>query len=126
MSSANMRSSSTNGTMDRKGFKKDSISGDDFKGSLKCKACEAFISSMARIVSTFLTKRKHLVALLAPILTWSSCPLEETIESTEDGMAKFLFWLAILAAVYCGIIIPLFNPGLLTKNSGKSRNPEIN
>jgi hypothetical protein len=42
-----------------------------------------------------------------------------------EGVANCLFWLAILAAVYCGIIKPEFKPGLSTKKAGKLRNPEI-
>jgi hypothetical protein len=41
-----------------------------------------------------------LMAALAPMLTWSSWPLEDTIESTEAGVQYCLFWLTIEAAVY--------------------------
>jgi hypothetical protein len=51
--------------------------------------------------------------------------ITETILSTLEGVANCLFWLAILAAVYCGIIKPEFKPGLSTKKAGKLRNPEI-
>src|SRR5690606_9043782 len=115
---------STNGTMERYGFKNDSTKGEDFLGLLKLKACEAFINSIAKMVSMFSITRKHFVAPFAPILTWSSCPFEETMESTEAGVANCLFWLTILAAVYCGIINPLLSPGLSTKKAGKSRRPE--
>src|SRR5690606_5446265 len=124
ISSAITRSSSRKGTIDRYGFKKASKNGEVFLGSRKHNAWEAFISSMARTVSILLITRRHLVAPFAPILTWSSCPLEETIESTEEGVASCLFWLTILAAVYCGIINPLLRPGLLTKNAGSPRSPD--
>ena len=65
------------------------------------------------------------MAALEPMLTWSSCPCDEGIESTEAGMHSPLDWLTIDAAVYCGIMKPLFSPGLATRNFGSSRAPEI-
>ena len=41
------------------------------------------------------------------------------------GMHSPLDWLTIDAAVYCGIIKPLFSPGFATRNLGSSRAPEI-
>ena len=81
---------------------------------------------MAKIVWILSTTFLHLVAPLAPILTWSSWPLLDSIESTLDGVAYCLFWLTMLAAVYWGIIKPLFNPGLETKKGGKCLCPETN
>mgnify|MGYP000683722960 FL=1 len=48
------------------------------------------------------------------------------MESTLAGVANCLFALTILAAVYCGIIKPEFNPGLFTKKTGNPRSPETN
>ena len=53
---------------------------DDFNGLRNDRACEAFINSIAKIRSRLLTICKHFVAAFAPILTWSSCPFEETID----------------------------------------------
>ncbi|GFI54166.1 hypothetical protein IMSAGC022_00777 [Alistipes sp.] len=40
-------------------------------------------------------------------------------------MQRPLLWLTIEAAVYCGIMKPLFRPGLATRNEGSSREPEM-
>ena len=88
-------------------------------------ACAALNSSMASTRSVLQTTRQSFVAALEPMLTWSSCPCDEGIESTDAGMHSPLDWLTIDAAVYCGIIKPLFSPGFATRNLGSSRAPEI-
>ena len=98
-----------------------SIDGDDLNGRLNSNACAAFINSIAKTRSTFSTTHNNFVAAFAPILTWSSCPFDETIESTDAGVHNCLFSLTIDAAVYCGIINPEFNPGFSTKKAGNPR-----
>ena len=80
---------------------------------------------MASTRSVLSTTRRSFVAAFEPMLTWSSCPCDEGIESTEAGMQSPFDWLTIDAAVYCGIMKPLFRPGLATRNFGRSRAPEI-
>src|SRR5688572_29730972 len=102
-----------------------SMKGEDLAGFRNSKACAAVSSSMDRMRSKFFTTLKHLVAAFAPMLTWSSCPLEEGMESTEAGVQSCLFCETMLAAVYCGIMNPEFKPGLAAKNAGNSLCPEI-
>ena len=78
-------------------------------------ACAALKSSMARMRSRFCSTCQALVAALAPMLTWSSCPCDDCMESTEAGVHSVLFWLTMEAAVYCGIIKPELRPGLATR-----------
>ena len=59
------------------------------------------------------------------MLTWSSCMLLDTMESTEAGVANCLFWLAMEAAVYWGIISPECRPGFGVRNMGSSLFPEM-
>ena len=59
------------------------------------------------------------------MLTWSSWPCEEGMESADAGMHSPLLWLTIEAAVYCGIMKPLLRPGLATRNEGSPREPEM-
>ena len=67
--------------------------------------------------------RTSLVALLEPMETWSSCPWDEGMESHEAGQHSPLFWETMLAAVYCGIMKPLFRPGSVTRYLGRPRRP---
>jgi hypothetical protein len=66
------------------------------------------------------------VAALAPMLTWSSCPFELTIESTEAGVHSCLFWLTRLAATYWGIMNPEFRPASWTRYAGRRPGPDNN
>ncbi len=83
------------------------------------------MSSMASTRSVLSTTRASFVAAFEPMLTWSSCPCDEGIESTEAGMQSPLLWLTIEAAVYCGIMKPLLSPGSATRKWGSPRDPEI-
>jgi len=65
-----------------------------------------------------LTTRYSFVAALEPNDTWSSCPCEESIVSTEAGVQSCLDWLTTDAAQYCGIMKPEFTPGFATRNDG--------
>ncbi len=68
------------------------IQGRFFIGLLNSMACAALRSSMASTFSTLLITRRHLVAALAPMLTWSSWLLDEEMLSTDRGCAKlFIF-----------------------------------
>ena len=60
------------------------------------------------------------------MLTWSSWPLLDTIESTEAGVQSCLFWLTMEAAVYCAIMSPEWSPGLGLRKAGNPRAPESN
>src|SRR5205085_9754754 len=91
---------------------------EDLCGFLNSNACAAVNSSIAMICSRFSATRKHLVAAFAPMLTWSSCPLEETMESTEAGVHNCLFWLTMDPAVYCGLMNPELRPALATRKGG--------
>ena len=48
------------------------------------------------------------------------------MESADEGIQSVLFWLTIDAAVYWGIIKPLFKPGSATKKLGKPLVPDTN
>src|SRR5690554_4480313 len=87
-------------------------------------ACAALNNSMAKIRSRLSTTFNAFVAAFAPMLTWSSCPLLDTILSVLAGTAYCLFWLTILAAVYCGIMKPEFNPGFCTKMGANHVRPK--
>jgi hypothetical protein len=52
------------------------------------------------------------------MLTWSSCPADEGIESTDAGWARLLPSETRDAAVYCRSMNPLFVPGCFTRNGG--------
>jgi hypothetical protein len=67
-------------------------------GLLKSSACAALNNSMASTFSTLLITRKHFVAALAPMLTWSSWLLDDEILSTEAGVQSCLFSLTMPAA----------------------------
>ena len=99
--------------------------GEVFAGRRNSRAWAALKSSMPRTVSVLSTTRTSLVAEFDPMLTWSSWPCDEGIESQEAGQQRPLFWLTMLAAVYCGIMKPLFRPGLATRYFGKPRRPWI-
>ncbi len=75
--------------------------------------------------STLSTTRTSFVAAFDPILTWSSCPCDEGMESQDAGQQSPLFWLTTEAAVYCGIIKPLFRPDSATRKDGSPRCPEM-
>ena len=68
-----------------------SIITDDFNGLLNSIACDAFNNSIANNFSMFSITLKHLVAAFAPMLTWSSCPLLDTILSILAGVHNCLF-----------------------------------
>ena len=125
ISSYIMVSFSTKGTILRYSAIKSSMNGDDFSGRRNSSACAAFSNSMAKIFSTLLTMTYAFVAAFAPILTWSSCPCDDSIESDEEGIVKVLFWFTIEAAVYCGIMNPEFKPGTFTRKDGSSLLPAI-
>ena len=114
-----------NGTMVRNSAKKFSRYSDVFVGRCISMACAAFINSIANTRSTFSITFTVLVAALPPMLTWSSCSLDDGIESTEHGEHNCLFLLTIAAAAYCGIMKPEFKPELATRNSGVLRSPAI-
>ena len=102
-----------------------SIVSDERMGRRNSNACAAFISSMASTRSLFCTTFHSLVAAFEPMLTWSSWPCDEGMESHDAGQQSPFDWLTIEAAVYCGIIKPLLRPGLATRKCGNSRAPEI-
>ncbi len=102
-----------------------SSTADVFNGLRNSNACTAVNNSIANTFSTLSTTLLHLVAALAPILTWSSWLLLLGMVSTDDGVQSCLFSLTIPAAVYWGIIKPEFSPGLETKNAGKPLCPLI-
>ena len=53
-----------------------------------------------------------------PMLTWSSCPADDGIESTDAGCARLLHSLTSDAAVYCTSMKPEFRPLSATRNAG--------
>jgi hypothetical protein len=52
------------------------------------------------------------------MLTWSSCPADDGIESTDAGCASVLHSLTSDAAVYCTSMKPEFSPLAFTRNGG--------
>ena len=52
------------------------------------------------------------------MLTWSSWPADEGIESTAAGWARDLLSETSEAAVYCTIMNPELSPGRSTRNAG--------
>src|SRR5690606_33634002 len=88
-------------------------------------ACRALSNSIPKMVSTFATTSAAFTAPFAPMLTWSSCPLLESIVSTDAGVQSCLFLLTMLAAVYCGIIKPEFRPASVIRNGGNLRSPPM-
>ena len=94
-------------------------------GRRNSSACAAFISSMASTRSLFCTTFHSFVAAFEPILTWSSCPCDDGMESHEAGQQSPFDWLTMEAAVYCGIMNPLLSPGLATRKCGRLRTPDI-
>ena len=99
--SVNMTLSSlTKATFARYLLKKLSIVFELFAGLLNSRAWVAFINSIAKIRSTLSISLTSLVAPLAPILTWSSCPCDDSMLSTDVGVASCLFWLTMAAAAY--------------------------
>ena len=63
--------------------------------------CGSDSANVAKIRSTFSATLTVFVAAFPPMLTWSSCSLEEGIESTEQGVHNCLFLLTI--AVVAGV-----------------------
>ena len=57
--------------------------GEDFAGRRNSSAWAALKSSIARTVSTLSTTRTSFVAEFEPMLTWSSCPCDDGMESQE-------------------------------------------
>ena len=98
---------------------------DDLIDSLKSNACAAVNISIAKIYLTFSIILYNCRAEFAPILTWSSWPFEDVIESVLAGFANCLLILTILAAVYWGIINPEFNPESTVKKDGRFLAPDI-
>ena len=116
---------STNGTTARYAAKISSIAFDERSGRRNSNACAAFINSMASTRSVFCTTFQSFVAAFEPILTWSSCPCDDGMESHDAGQQSPFDWLTMDAAVYCGIMNPLFSPGFATRKLGRLRAPEI-
>jgi len=54
---------------------------------------------------------RELRAAVIELALWSSCSAEVGSEWTESGFASVWFSSTRDAAVYCGIIMPEFNPG---------------
>ncbi len=58
-------------------------------------------------------------AAIIPMLTWSSCPAEDGIESTDAGCASDLHSETSDAAVYCTSMNPEWSPLPSIRNGGR-------
>src|SRR5689334_15816609 len=92
------------GTLDRMSLYTASMGLVDLRGRKKSKAWQQQSSSIANTISTFSTTRSALRAAQPPIDTWSSCPAEVEILSTEAGWHSPLFSDTNAAAVTCAIM----------------------
>ncbi len=76
---------------------------------------------MATTSATLATMSAALRAAMVPMLTWSSVLAQVGIESTLAGWASTLFSETSAAAVYCGIMKPLFRPLERIRKGGRPR-----
>src|SRR5665213_1667826 len=115
MSSCKNLSTSLKDMLSRKAKIISSKTGDVLRGLRNSIACTELSISIAKTFSTLLITRRHFVAALAPILTWSSWLLELEIESTDAGVQSCLFSHTITAEIYWGIMSHELSPGFFTK-----------
>ena len=118
MSGPNSRSASKNGTRALIASCTSRVAGPGSSGDRRSSACAAASASRAITVSAFATTSRACRADVMPMLTWSSCPALEGIESTEAGCASDLHSLTSDAAVYCTSMKPEFSPEPCTRNGG--------
>ena len=94
------------------------MAGAGRSGARRSRACAAASASSAITISAFVTQARACRAEVIPMLTWSSWPAEDGIESTAAGWARLFDSLTSEAAVYCTIMKPEFTPERSTRKAG--------